>query len=228
MSLSYLVSPCFGLPYTLAYTLNDAMVLISYIDGLGNTNDFSSDLSSQTINMQNAPFSAVPPAPSAPGNTNQTSSQASSLPAPPPTSTPSQNSSQPTSTPTSKRKQSHKPTPMSVEEASQNAAEEDKRRRNTAASARFRVKKKLREQALEKTVKDTTARNTALEARVSQLELENQWLKNVITEKNDGTSGEGKKSENDIAEMFKKFLASQKSEKAQSSLETKSGVGTTA
>ena len=202
------------------------MVLTSFIDGLENTNDFPSDFSSQATNMQNAPFSAVPPAPSAPVNTNLPPSQPSSLQAPPPTSTQSQTSSPQASTPAPKRKQSQKPATISVEEASRNAAEEDKRRRNTAASARFRVKKKMREQALEKTVKDTTARNTALEARVSQLELENQWLKNLITEKNDGSSGEDRKSENDIAEMFKKFLASQKSGNGQRPLETKSGVGT--
>lgn len=99
---------------------------------------------------------------------------------------------------------------MSVEEAARVAAEEDKRRRNTAASARFRVKKKLREQTLEKTVKETTEKNAALEARVTALELENQWLKNLITEKNGKSPDEGKTSQNDIASMFKKFLAAQK------------------
>lgn len=64
------------------------------------------------------------------------------------------------------------------------AAEEDKRRRNTAASARFRVKKKQREQALEKTAKDMSDKVQILEARVNQLEMENKWLKGLITEKN--------------------------------------------
>lgn len=98
---------------------------------------------------------------------------------------------------------------MSVEEAARHTAEEDKRRRNTAASARFRVKKKVREQTLEKTVKDTNDKNAALEARVTALELENQWLKNLITEKNGRNPEEGKTSQNDIASMFKKFLATQ-------------------
>jgi len=70
------------------------------------------------------------------------------------------------------------------EEGSRVAAEEDKRRRNTAASARFRVKKKQREQALEKTAKDMSDKVALLEARVGQLEMENQWLKGLITEKN--------------------------------------------
>jgi len=71
-----------------------------------------------------------------------------------------------------------------IEEGSRVAAEEDKRRRNTAASARFRVKKKQREQALEKTAKDMSDKVALLEARVGQLEMENQWLKGLITEKN--------------------------------------------
>ena len=61
--------------------------------------------------------------------------------------------------------------------------EEDRRRRNTAASARFRMKKKQREQDLERTVRETTERNGALEARVAQLELENEWLRGIVTEK---------------------------------------------
>ncbi|TPR03488.1 hypothetical protein CAN33_000385 [Aspergillus niger] len=126
-----------------------------------------------------------------------------------------------------KRKNTQKTPAMSVEEAARIAAEEDKRRRNTAASARFRVKKKMREQALEKTVKETTEKNTALEARVTALELENQWLKNLITEKNGQTSEEAKKSESDIAAMFKKFLASQQQKETErSSSESKIGVGT--
>lgn len=74
--------------------------------------------------------------------------------------------------------------PADFEDGSRGAAEEDKRRRNTAASARFRVKKKQREQALEKTAKEMTDRVQVLEARVGQLEMENKWLKGLITEKN--------------------------------------------
>ena len=72
-----------------------------------------------------------------------------------------------------------------LEEASRLAAEEDKRRRNTAASARFRVKKKQREQTLERTAKEMTDKVGSLEARIGQLETENKWLKNLITEKNE-------------------------------------------
>lgn len=80
--------------------------------------------------------------------------------------------------------------PLSPEDKSRVAAEEDKRRRNTAASARFRVKKKQREQALERTVKEVQDKNSKLEAKVTQLELENKWLKDLITEKNGISSKE--------------------------------------
>ena len=77
---------------------------------------------------------------------------------------------------------------QSLDENARVAAEEDKRRRNTAASARFRVKKKQREQALEKTAKDMSDKVNLMEARIQQLETENAWLKGLITEKNGGKS----------------------------------------
>ncbi|CAO3619216.1 unnamed protein product [Mucor hiemalis] len=63
------------------------------------------------------------------------------------------------------------------------AVEEDKRRRNTAASARFRMKKKLREQALEQTAKEMTIKAEALEKRVIELEKEAKWLRALVVEK---------------------------------------------
>jgi hypothetical protein len=124
-----------------------------------------------------------------------------------------------------KRKNSAKANIASAEEAARIMAEEDKRRRNTAASARFRVKKKMREQALERSLKETNDKNDALEARVSQLELENHWLRGLIMEKN-GTEERNEASEKAISDMFKKFLASRKSDSSLS--ESKHGVGTTA
>lgn len=106
---------------------------------------------------------------------------------------------------------------QSFEEASRLAAEEDKRRRNTAASARFRVKKKQREQALERSAKEMSDKVSALEGRINQLETENKWLKNLITEKND--------SKEDIAALWKKFNAENEQRKGS---ERKSGVGTKA
>ena len=104
------------------------------------------------------------------------------------------------------------------EDASRMAAEEDKRRRNTAASARFRVKKKQREQALEKLSKEMRDKVGALEGRINQLETENKWLKNLITEKNDSTE--------DITLLWKKF--SQETSADRKGSERKDGVGTKA
>ncbi|KAJ7139752.1 hypothetical protein C8R44DRAFT_605859 [Mycena epipterygia] len=54
---------------------------------------------------------------------------------------------------------------------------EDKRRRNTAASARFRIKKKQRTLDLERSVSDLTGRAEELEREASDLRRENGWLK---------------------------------------------------
>lgn len=89
------------------------------------------------------------------------------------------------------------PQAVNYEDTSRVAAEEDKRRRNTAASARFRIKKKQREQALEKSAKEMTEKVNSLEAKVSQLETENKWLKNLLVEKNEGNE--------DISALWKEF-----------------------
>ncbi|KAM0715316.1 hypothetical protein Q7P37_008814 [Cladosporium fusiforme] len=105
-----------------------------------------------------------------------------------------------------------------LEEQSRFAAEEDKRRRNTAASARFRVKKKQREAELEKKSKEMTDKLTSLENKVHQLEMENKWLKGLITEKSDAKGME---------EQFKKFSAESQAKAVSSSLELRTdGVGT--
>ncbi|KAI6856333.1 hypothetical protein KC343_g7429 [Hortaea werneckii] len=85
--------------------------------------------------------------------------------------------------------------PADFEENARVAAEEDKRRRNTAASARFRVKKKQREAELEKRAKEMTDKVQQLEGRVQQLETENKWLKGLITERGSGESTADKGSE---------------------------------
>ncbi|KAI8984499.1 hypothetical protein BDF20DRAFT_911593 [Mycotypha africana] len=68
-------------------------------------------------------------------------------------------------------------------EEDKEAIEEDKRRRNTAASARFRMKKKLREQALERTAREMTLKAETLEKRVVELEKEVKWLRALVIEK---------------------------------------------
>ncbi|KAF8482562.1 hypothetical protein DFH94DRAFT_728085 [Russula ochroleuca] len=64
---------------------------------------------------------------------------------------------------------------------------EDKRRRNTAASARFRLKKKEREAALEKKSKELEMRVTELERECEGLRRENGWLKGLVV----GVTGVG-------------------------------------
>ncbi|KAJ6488638.1 hypothetical protein C8R47DRAFT_1126366 [Mycena vitilis] len=57
---------------------------------------------------------------------------------------------------------------------------EDKRRRNTAASARFRLKKKEREAALESRAKELETRVNELERECEGLRRENGWLKGLV------------------------------------------------
>lgn len=57
---------------------------------------------------------------------------------------------------------------------------EDKRRRNTAASARFRLKKKEREAALEGKAKELETRVSELERECEGLRRENGWLKGLV------------------------------------------------
>ncbi|GAA5873284.1 hypothetical protein JCM1840_000018 [Sporobolomyces johnsonii] len=72
---------------------------------------------------------------------------------------------------------------MTDEQLNQLAIEEDKRKRNTAASARFRVKKKQREAALEQSAKDLRERVAVLEKEVETLRTENGWLRGLIVDK---------------------------------------------
>lgn len=96
------------------------------------------------------------------------------------------------------------------------AAEEDKRRRNTAASARFRVKKKQREQALERTAKELGDKAKELEKRVAQLETENEWLRGLVVDRNGVVGLE--KAMKDREEVL---------EKVEGEKDRKKGVGTT-
>lgn len=57
---------------------------------------------------------------------------------------------------------------------------EDKRRRNTMASARFRMKKKEKETALEQRAKELEVRVSALEKECEGLRRENGWLKGLV------------------------------------------------
>lgn len=63
------------------------------------------------------------------------------------------------------------------------AAELDKKRRNTAASARFRIKKKMKEQQMENKISSLQDMISSLENKLSHLEMENKLLRNLIIEK---------------------------------------------
>ncbi|KXN73279.1 hypothetical protein CONCODRAFT_77423 [Conidiobolus coronatus NRRL 28638] len=65
--------------------------------------------------------------------------------------------------------------------------EEDKRKRNTLASARFRLKKKEKEQTLEKTAKEMTEKAEALQTRVNELEKQVKWLTGLLLQKDPET-----------------------------------------
>ena len=64
-----------------------------------------------------------------------------------------------------------------------NDSELDKRRRNTAASARFRIKKKMKEKQMEDKIQNLNEMIKSFESKTQQLEMENKLLKNLIIEK---------------------------------------------
>ena len=85
-------------------------------------------------------------------------------------------------------------------------------KRDSPCEYRFRMKKKQREQALEKQAKEMADKVSQLEGKVQQLEMENKWLKGLITDKGDGKS----------LESMPKETADRKAD------EKTDGVGTTA
>lgn len=78
--------------------------------------------------------------------------------------------------------------PEADAEANRAAIEEDKRRRNTAASARFRIKKKQREAALELAARELETRVNELKQDNERLRTENEWLKRLISGRNENIS----------------------------------------
>jgi len=90
-----------------------------------------------------------------------------------------------------------------------------KRMRNTAASARFRAKKKRRELSLERVAREKREKLAVLEDRIAQLETENQWLKDLVMEKN-----EKRQRKNGVQEREGKVVDDVKA------YEPKDGVGT--
>ncbi|KAJ3269868.1 hypothetical protein HK104_005022, partial [Borealophlyctis nickersoniae] len=88
-----------------------------------------------------------------------------------------------TATPTAAQPATSAASPQTPAPRFKDEEELDKRRRNTAASARFRAKKKQREQLLEKTAKEMTEKAEMLERRVKEYEMELKWLRQIVTER---------------------------------------------
>lgn len=74
---------------------------------------------------------------------------------------------------------------------------EIKRKRNTAASARFRVKKKLKEKEMMEHTRGLQDKLAALEKKVKLLEMENKCLKQMVFDNNE-------KRNQDLLESIKK------------------------
>jgi len=105
--------------------------------------------------------------------------------------------------PTSPEADPVEPTPDESGTSNQNtfsaaamSAAEDKRRRNTAASARFRAKKKEREAALEKRSKELESRVSELERECESLRRENGWLKGLVVGVTGASTGAASTSAN--------------------------------
>jgi hypothetical protein len=90
-----------------------------------------------------------------------------------------------------------------------------RRLRNTAASARFRAKKKAREASLERSTRSQKEKLQSLEDRIKELEEENKFLKNLIMEKKD--------VKEEVARLRAKYGAVREEMKE---FEHKDGVGT--
>ncbi|CCH43555.1 Cyclic AMP-dependent transcription factor ATF-4 [Wickerhamomyces ciferrii] len=99
----------------------------------------------------------------------------------------------------------------------------DKRKRNTAASARFRIKKKLKEQQLERNIRELNELTLTLEKKIQTLEMENKLLRNLVVEK-------GEQKNNDELEYLKRRAKlsanNDQSEISNSNNENNGGFGT--
>jgi hypothetical protein len=123
-----------------------------------------------------APFSTPPPPSALSAGENKTSHRSSTDDAYPPAkrSRARKSSISTVSSPEAYREETPNPSTGPV------SAAEDKRRRNTAASARFRLKKKEREAALEGKAKELEGRVNELERECEGLRRENGWLKGLV------------------------------------------------
>lgn len=72
-----------------------------------------------------------------------------------------------------------------TERMSQEELSKIKRKKNTAASARFRIKKKLKEKQMEQEIHKLRERLEVLEKRLKTLEIEKKCLEQLMIEKNE-------------------------------------------
>ncbi|RKP31014.1 hypothetical protein METBISCDRAFT_22800 [Metschnikowia bicuspidata] len=72
-----------------------------------------------------------------------------------------------------------------TERMSQEELNKIKRKKNTAASARFRIKKKLKEKQMEQEAHKLRERLEVLEKRLKTLEIENKCLEQLMIKKNE-------------------------------------------
>ncbi|KAI8973895.1 hypothetical protein BDB01DRAFT_808026 [Pilobolus umbonatus] len=61
--------------------------------------------------------------------------------------------------------------------------ENEKKKRNMAASARFRMRKKLKGEEMQKNMKEMEKKTQTLETRVNELQQEIEWLKGLLIQK---------------------------------------------
>lgn len=85
--------------------------------------------------------------------------------------------------------------PRASQSPTTNVLDEDKRQRNSAASARFRAKRKQREEALLAESRQKRESLQELETRARSLEAENKFLRRLLVEKEGG--GRGKDDDDD-------------------------------
>ncbi|KAJ3319220.1 hypothetical protein HDV06_006599 [Boothiomyces sp. JEL0866] len=85
--------------------------------------------------------------------------------------------------------------------------EDDKRRRNTEASARFRAKKKAREQAIQKEAKELQEKVVKLEEKIKEQEMEIKWLRQLVNEKQQQAQNAVAPSQQQIQEQINAAVA---------------------
>lgn len=77
-----------------------------------------------------------------------------------------------------------------IEQTHEDLADMDKRRRNTAALARFRVKKKIKEQSMDSKLRTMEQTAREFEEKIQRLEMENKLLRTLIVERGSKKSDE--------------------------------------